>query len=80
MSLIPQNPHHSCDKFEAQLSIVPNLDYKKFSLITTRNNEFHGRVVDLAIKAFTTSHVLNNPLIHTGHSVRGVKIQLNLSP
>ena len=35
----------------------------------TYHNELHGGVSDLAIKAFTSSYVRYNPLIHIGHSI-----------
>ena len=39
----------------------------------TRNNELRDGVSDLSVKSFTPSHVCNNPLIHSGHTMREVK-------
>ena len=52
-----------CDKFQAKFLISHALDCKKGSLVTARHNELRDRVADLARKAFTPSHVRDDPLI-----------------
>ena len=39
----------------------------------TRHNELRDGVADLAGKAFTPSHVQNNPLIYSGCTVKKTK-------
>ena len=60
----------NCDSFQAKFSISHALDCKKVGLVTARQNELRDRVSDLAGKAFTPSHVRDDPLIY---SVRAVK-------
>ena len=38
-----------------------------------RHNELCDGVADLSGKAFTPSHVLNDPLIYSGHDVKKTK-------
>ena len=49
------------------------LDCKKGGLVTVCRNELRERVADLAGKAFTPSHVCNDPLIYSGRDVRRTK-------
>ena len=53
--------------------ISHDLDCKKGGLVTEHHNELCGGVADLAGKAFTTSHVRNDPLIYSGCAVRRTK-------
>ena len=62
-----------CDVFQAKLLISHALDYKKGGLVTVRHNELRDGVSDLAGKAFTPSHVRNDPLIYSGRSVKRTK-------
>ena len=66
---LPKN----CDGCQAKFLISHDLDYKKGGLITARHNELHDGVAELAGKAFTPSHVRNNPLIYSGHAVKRKK-------
>ena len=49
------------------------LDCKKGVLVTACHNEIRDRVVHLARKAFTPSHVRNDPLIYSGPTVKRTK-------
>ena len=60
----PDLPKH-CDWFEARFTISHALDCKKGGLVTARHNELRDGVADLAGKAFTPSHVRDNPLIYS---------------
>ena len=42
----------------------------------TRKNELHDRFSDLSRKYFIPSYVHDYPLIHTSHSILGVRSQL----
>ena len=59
-----------CDGCQAKFSISHALDCKKGGLVTARHNELRDGVADLSGKAFTPSHVRDDPLIY---SVRAVK-------
>ena len=61
--LEPQDLPTYCDGFQARFSISHALDCKKGALVTARHNELHDRVADLAVKAFTSLHVRDDPLI-----------------
>ena len=54
-------------------SISHALDCKKGGLVTARHNELCDGVADLAGKAFTPSHVGDNPLIYSGCAVKRTK-------
>ena len=41
-----------------------------------RYNQLCDRFISLSIKAFTPLHVHGNPLIHTGYSMRSVKVHI----
>ena len=62
-----------CDGCQVKFSTSHALDYKKGGLVTARHNELRDRVSDLAGKAFTLSHVRDNPLIYSGHAVKRKK-------
>ena len=61
------------DGCEAQFSISHDLDCKKGGLVTAHHNELHDGVADLAGKAFTSSHVRDDPLIYSGRDVSRTK-------
>ena len=63
----------NCDGCQAKFSISHDLDCKKGGLITARHNELRDGVADLAGKAFTPSHVRNDPLIYSSRSVKRMK-------
>ena len=52
-----------CDGCNAKFTICHALDFNRGSLVTTRHNELLYGVADLAGKAFTPSHVRDDPLI-----------------
>ena len=65
--------HHYCDGCNAKFSICNALDCKRGGLATSRNNELRYGVVDLAGKAFTPSHMRNDPLIFAGCAMKRPK-------
>ena len=64
-----------CGGWNATLSICHALDCKKGGLITTCHNELCDGVANLTGKAFISSHVYADPLIHPGCSVWDRKAQ-----
>ena len=62
-----------CDGDNAQFSICHNLYCKRGGLVTSRHNDLRDRVADLSGKAFTPSHVRNDPLIYQGCAVKRTK-------
>ena len=62
-----------CDRCQAWFSISHALDFKKGVLVTARHNELDDGLADLAGKAFTPSHVRNDPLIYSGSALRRTK-------
>ena len=65
----PDLPTH-CDGCQAKFSISHALDCKKGGLITAHHNEIRDGVADLAGKAFTPTHVRDDPLIFSGRAVK----------
>ena len=65
-------PTH-CDGCQSKFSISHALECKKGGLVTERHNELRDRVSDLAGKAFTPSHVRDDPLIYSGRAVKRAK-------
>ena len=61
------------DGYEARFTISHALDCKKGGLVTARHNELRDGVADLSGKAFTPSHVCNDPLIYSGHAMSRTK-------
>ena len=61
------------DVCDLRFSISHALDCKKGGLVTARHNELHDGVADLAGKAFTPSHVRDDPLIYSGRAVSRTK-------
>ena len=68
----PDHPTY-CDRYNSKLSICHALDYKRGSLVMARHNELRDGVADLAGKAFTPSHLRNDPLIFAGCAVKRTK-------
>ena len=62
-----------CEGFQSKFSISHALDCKKGRLVTKRHNEIRDGVADLAGKAFTPSHVRDDPLIYSGRAVKRKK-------
>ena len=62
-----------CDGCQANLSISHNIDCKKGGLVTACHNELCDGVADLAGKAFTPSHMRDEPLIYSGRAVTRMK-------
>ena len=62
-----------CDGCNDRLSICHALYCKRGGLVTARHNDLRDGVADLAGKAFTPSHVRNNPLIYQGCAVKRTK-------
>ena len=52
---------------------IPRPDYKRGGLVTARHNELRDGVADLSVRAFTPSHVRNDPLIYQGCAVKRPK-------
>ena len=65
-----------CDRCGERLSIAHVVYCNKGRLFTNNNNNLPVVVSDLVRKAFMTSHVHNDPLIHTGCDMWGVKAHL----
>ena len=72
----PDLPHY-CDGCNAHFSVCCNC--KRGGLVTERHNEFSDGVTDLAGKAFTSSHVRNNPLIFEDCAAKRPKAKPNRS-
>ena len=62
-----------CDGCNAKFSICHTLDCKRGGLVTARHNDLGDGVADLTGKAFTPSHVRDDPLIFSGRSVNRTK-------
>ena len=67
--LNPPDLPKNCDDCNARFSICHTLDCKRGGLVTARHNELRDGVADLASRAFTPSHVHNDPLIYQGCAV-----------
>ena len=65
-------PTH-CDGCQAKFSISHTLDCKKDGLVTACHNNLHDGVADLSGKAFTPSHVRNDPFIYSVCAVKRTK-------
>ena len=68
----PDLPTH-CDGCQAKFSISHILDCKKGGLVTARQKDLRDKVVDLAGKAFTPSHIREDLLIYSGCAVKRAK-------
>ena len=73
--LEPPDLLNYCDGCYAKLSICHTLDCKRGVLVTARHNKIRDGVADLAGKAFTPSHMRNNPLIFAGCAVKRLKVK-----
>ena len=62
-----------CDGRNTKFTICHSLDCKRGGLVTARHNELRDGFADLAGKAFTPSHVRDDPLIFAGRSVKRTK-------
>ena len=71
----PDLPNY-CDGYNAKLTIFHALDCKRGGLVTARHNDFQDGVADPDGKAFTPSHVHNDPLIFAGFSMKRPKAKL----
>ena len=56
----------NCEIYSVKFSISHTLDCKKGCLVTSHHNKLHERVVYLAIKGITPTHMCNNHMIHPG--------------
>ena len=68
----PDLPTH-CDGCHTKLTIIHTLDCKRGVLVTARLNDIRNGISDLARKDFTPSHVHEDPLIYSGHTVKRTK-------
>ena len=73
--LEPPDLPKNCDGYNAKFSICHALDCKRGGLVTARHNEIRDGVADLASRAFTPSHVRNDPLIYQGCAMKRKKAQ-----
>ena len=73
--LYPPDLPKLCDGCNTAFSICHDLDCKKGVLVTARYNELRDRVTDLADKAFTQTHVSDDPFIFAGRAVQRTKVQ-----
>ena len=64
-----------CNRCRENIFIAHVLNYKKSGLVMTQHNTLFYEVANLYIKYFMPLNVHNNPLIHTGCSVQGVRAQ-----
>ena len=72
---IPQTPPKFCDGCNAAFSIFHALNWKKGGLVKEHHNKLRDRVADLDGKAFTSTHMRDNPLIFAGSDVKNTKSQ-----
>ena len=63
-----------CNGCEARFSISHALDCKKGGLVMERHFDICDGVADLAGKAFTPSHVRDDPLIYSGRAMSRTKL------
>ena len=71
--LDPPNIPKYCDGCNAKFSICHTLGCKRGGLVTARHNDLRDGVTELTGKAFTPSHVRNNPLIFSGRVMKRTK-------
>ena len=64
--LEPSDLPKNCDGCNARFSICHALHCKRGGLVTARHNELRDVVANLAGRAFTPSHVRNDPVIYQG--------------
>ena len=68
----PDLPTH-CDGCQAKFLISHALDCKKGGLVTAHHNKIRDGIEELSGKAFTPSHVHDNPFIYSGRAVKRTK-------
>ena len=68
----PDLPTH-CGGCNAKFTVCHALNCKRGRLFMARHNELCDKVADLAGKAFTPSHVRDDPLILAGRTVKRTK-------
>ena len=73
--LEPPDLPKNCNGCNTCFSIYHDLDCKRGGLVTARHNGLRDGVADLAGRAFTPSHVRNDPLIYQGCAVMRSKSQ-----
>ena len=69
-----------CNGCGAEFDICHTLDCKNGGLVTACHNKIHDGVFDHAVKAFTPTHMRDDPKIYTGCAVHGGKENLKESP
>ena len=62
-----------CDNYKTKFTICHALDCNRGGLVMVHHNEIRDGVADLSGKAFTPSHVRNDPLIFVGRGVKRTK-------
>ena len=72
-------PEH-CDGCGTAFDIYHTLNFKKGSLVTACQNKLRNGVADYVIKAFTPTHVYDDPKIYTVCAIRGGKNDIKWSP
>ena len=65
-----------CDVCNAKFTIYHALDCRRVGLVTALHNELQYGVADLAGKAFTPSHMRDEPPIFTGCALKRLKAKL----
>ena len=65
-----KNADNTCEKIKISFSGCMRIIFHKVCLVTARHNELRDGVSDLTGKAFTPSHVQNDPLIYSGRAVK----------
>ena len=68
----PDLPTH-CDGCDARCTISHILGCKKGGLVKAHHNEIRDGIADLAGKAFTPSHVRDDPSIYSGRAMSRAK-------
>ena len=68
----PDLPNY-CDGCDAKFTICHALNCKRGGLVTTHHNKLRDGIADLVCKAFTPTHVRNDPLIFAGSAVKTLK-------
>ena len=71
--LDPPNLPANCGGCQEIFFISHALEYKKGGLITAHHNELRDGVADLDDKAFTPSHVRDDPLIYSDRAEKRTK-------
>ena len=71
--LDPRDLPTYCDGCNAKFTICHALDCKRVGLVTASHNELRDGVADLDGKAFTPSHVRDDPFMFAGCAVKRMK-------